>query len=66
MTTSPTGDPVPCHYCGMTHWPLCQPPPQYYVQPMYGGIPKGCICPPKSEKTCEAEDCPRKKQYTLR
>ena len=22
--------------------------------------PKGCICPPTSEQTCQAADCPRK------
>ena len=25
--------------------------------------PKGCICPPTSEKTCEALDCPRKGSF---
>ena len=30
--------------------------PQTLVAP----IPKGCICPPTSEQTCQAAECPRK------
>ncbi len=25
-------------------------------------VQPGCICPPKSEKTCESDICPRKKR----
>ncbi len=31
------------------------PRPTHYLQP-----PRGCICPPESEKTCQGFCCPRK------
>ena len=44
----------PCHLCGQYKCMCFQG---------YGRVelrPKGCICPPGAEKTCRAEDCPRK------
>lgn len=41
---------------------ICQPHPHVYGAAQLP--PKGCICPPTSEKTCEALDCPRKGTFT--
>jgi len=53
-----------CLYCGGPvdtggNCPTCsrwvQPPP-VRLEP----TPKGCICPPTSEMTCQAANCPRR------
>jgi len=31
----------------------------YHMQPYYTQ-PRGCICPPTSEQTCQSTTCPRK------
>lgn len=46
--------------------PACNPGgayptlPNYSLPPAPAYTPPGCICPPTSEKTCEAPMCPRK------
>lgn len=47
-----------CKLARQAQRPLHHPPqsPSIYA-PL---LPKGCICPPTSEKTCQAKDCPRK------
>lgn len=48
----------PVHACQGWPCPICQP---NWPQPLYQTAqPMGCICPPTSEKTCEAPLCPRK------
>jgi hypothetical protein len=42
------------------HCPYCNPQPVYQLPPQPMFHPPGCICPPTSEKTCEAPLCPRK------
>lgn len=40
-----------------------QPPPVFPCVPSAVSVPlrpKGCICPPGANATCEAWDCPRK------
>jgi hypothetical protein len=39
---------------------LCDPGHLYQLPPTPVFHPPGCICPPTSEKTCEAPLCPRK------
>ncbi len=33
---------------------------QTYEHPQGGIMPKGCVCPPGSEQTCQRSDCGRK------
>ncbi len=44
---------------GYCHDPNC--PNRHNPQPTYQ--PMGCICPPTSEKTCEAIACPRRNPF---
>lgn len=52
------------HFCISFPCPLCNPGgypmPSYHLPPAPISYPQGCICPPTSEKTCEAPLCPRK------
>jgi hypothetical protein len=57
------------HHCPSFPCPICYPhysyPPHYPTHPYSPGFysapaPKGCICPPGSEKTCQGLGCPRK------
>jgi hypothetical protein len=59
------------HSCPSWPCPLCFPnytvhPPHYPLNyPHYGyttttATPRGCICPPGAEKTCQGFGCPRK------
>lgn len=53
------------HFCVSHPCPLCYPnryiaDPIYTLPPLPIFHPPGCICPPKSEKTCESPTCPRK------
>lgn len=53
------------HHCPSHPCPLCFPNYQYppnYPNYGYGTVaqPRGCICPPGSEKTCQGFGCPRK------
>lgn len=52
------------HPCISYPCPLCYPDrfnaqPVYALPPTPTFTPQGCICPPKSEKTCESISCPR-------
>jgi len=52
-----------CRYpCGMNSAGYCYScnPPVYMLPPQPVFPPPGCVCPPTSEKTCEAPMCPRK------
>jgi hypothetical protein len=60
-----TGPPefTTCWRC--QHWTggctgACRAPGPHQVGRDEGPPPKGCICPPGSEKTCERWDCGRK------
>lgn len=55
------------HYCISFPCPLCYPGGSPWHQaPVYSLPPApiiqapGCVCPPTSEKTCQAPMCPRK------
>jgi len=49
------------HFCTSHPCPLCYPQLVYTTPPNREPWPlQGCICPPTSEKTCEAAMCPRK------
>lgn len=43
--------------------PVCDPHQSYTLPPTPVFTPPGCICPPTSEKTCEAPMCPRKNPF---
>jgi hypothetical protein len=56
-----------CRYCNSRPQgcPACTPPPpppynwhQIYAKP----DPKGCVCPPMADLTCQRPDCGRKPQ----
>jgi hypothetical protein len=53
-----------CHMC--SGWTggcngSCNRHPAYPYQPGFAEVtPKGCVCPPTSEKTCQRWDCGRK------
>jgi hypothetical protein len=53
--------------------PLGDPPPTYtphpwpeWTVPLIASPPKGCVCPPGSEATCQRSDCGRKDQPSPR
>lgn len=56
-SATPVGDVPYCHLCGQYVYVtphLCTR--QFLSTP----APRGCICPPGSEKTCKGWDCPRR------
>jgi hypothetical protein len=49
------------HHCPSYPCPLCHPHGvTYQLPPTPTFHPPGCICPPTSEKTCQAPLCPRR------
>ena len=51
------------HHCMAHPCPLCFPHLVYTLPPSPTCAPQGCICPPTSEKTCEAIACPRRNPF---
>jgi hypothetical protein len=49
-----------CWYC--QSWGRCNGDCEAKTQPVFTDFqtPKGCICPPTSEQTCQRSDCGRK------
>ena len=71
-TYGPTYGPsygLACDPCGNVNCAIygCQKhknqPQHVVVAAPYPLPPKGCICPPTSEQTCQSELCPRKTIY---
>jgi hypothetical protein len=51
------------HCCIGSPCLICHPVPTYTLPQAPTFTPQGCICPPTSEKTCEAINCPRKNPF---
>ena len=49
------------HTCASHPCPICFP--QLFPQPHFHYTPPGCVCPPTSEQTCQADYCPRRGSF---